>query len=508
MAKDLSSLSETDLEHLAEGRFEQMSEAGLTAYNEAPEDVAREEPTGVIAELDKKANALKERGWENLSPSERLGLMAMKFPKQFAKTALGVTEMAPAALARAIPVAIGHRAGEWSRVPGMPQLLGGVGGVVGEAGASLYEGSPITAGNLAGAAAAGAIKPRYSKGVAGAVKEAGRQGVENVAISELESVVDTGELERPSAKAFAAGNAAAVVQGSLDRGKNARRIDVKRADEQQAFETVGKSARAGYPITPREATPTAFERATNAAMRRDVGLPETTKLNHATLEVHLNKLYQPYREAAAISPEAQFSLAGMVEARAESRRLNKAYKASQGNRPDLLDEAEQMDEIASSFENDLLKQTRDAGRHGLAEKIITNRVLAAKTHLAMRALNNSRGVIDAAEYGRVSAKNPKLLTGDAKLIADTYNANQAREFEMGNLLSRPVTIARAVLNATEHSPFGQAFSRNVPSWHRYPDLKAASASLLTKQTGRDEPFKQDAKAASEQVKDFLKKQGR
>jgi hypothetical protein len=164
-----------------------------------------------------------------------------------------------------------------------------------------------------------------------------------------------------------------------------------------------------------------------------------------------------------------------------------------------LEEADGYDDLARGFETDLINTVRAAGRDNLAEQIITNRRLAAKTHIAMRANNSARGVVEADEYGRVSRKNPRLLDGDAKLIADTYNARQQQEFHLGTMLSRPVMLAEKGAGALERTRFGQMLSRNTPSWHEYPDLKSAASSFLINREGREEPLPIKPKSPKERV---------
>ena len=499
--KDLSALSDEDVELLSKGKFEKMSEDGLNAYNDAPdyEDPVTVKEDGMFPEIDAKLEAFKKRGWENLSPAERLGVYAMTIPKYGVEGLVKIFKGSPGMVMRSAPVIIGQKIGEASRVPGAPNALGAVGGVLGEIAADLYEGEDVTAGKLSGALLAGAVRGKNVVGLKSTTNEAVRQGAANVVADEAQTLVDTGEIKRPSAEAFGMGALAVGGQKALDTGARAERIAVRKADDIKAYKTVQTSAEHGFPITPRVATPSKFERATNAAVRRDLNLPSTARLGDRTYQIYLNELHAPHRQAAKLSPEAAFALSGMQEARAEARRLHKAYKASQGNRPDLLTEAEEMGKLSDAFENDLVKITRNAGKVELSEQIIASRPLAAKTYLAMRATNNARGVVNAKEYGKEGARNPRLLTGEAKVIADTFNAKQAREFQIGNLLSRPVTISMAVLDAIEHTKAGQSFSKNIPSWHQYPDIPADMTRFAIAREGRD--------AETPNIQDILKRFG-
>jgi len=497
--RDFSKVSDADLELLAQGKYESLSEEGARLIAEAPEtpeappEEERSKTGTLLDNIQARRQELKQRGWENLSPSERLAAMALTLPGKMAEEITGMKDIKKASagmVMRAAPVAIGQKIGEFTRIPGAPSVLGGLAAVGGEIAADSYEGQPITAGKLLSALGSGAVRGRSVRSLGATAKEAGRQGAINTGLDEVQAVVDEGELKAPSATAFTLGAAGVGAQRVLDRGGRAERMAVKKADEFTAYETVGKSAEKGFPIFPREAVPNQFERATNALVRSDLGLPENAKLTDATYSSHIAKLTEPHRAAARLSNDAELALTGMQEARAEARIKHKQYKASMGNRPDLLDEAEKFDEIAKSFETDLINETRKLGKHDIAEAIIKNRPTLSKTYLAMKATNYSRGVADARVYGDELRKNPKKLTGDAKVIGDTYNSRQNKEFHMKNMLSRPVTVTQTIFNAAEHTPAIQAFSKNKPSFHQYPDLSADAARFVLGREGRsDAPAK-------------------
>lgn len=510
--KDLSGVPLEDLILIQQGKFDKLSVAGAEAYNNAPEV---DDAPAAKGSLEEKKDALKARGWENLSPGERLALMAMSAPGKMVEETLGVKDIKNAAagiIMRAAPVAIGQKLGELTRIPAAANVLGGIGGVVGEVAADLYEGQKPTAGNLLTAFGSGAVRGRHVNSVGATAKEAGRQGAINVGLDEVQSVVDEGELKAPSAAAFGTGAASVGAQRLMDTGKTAQKTAIKKADESRAYETIEKAGApiAGtdlgrYPVFPREAVPTQFERATNARVRADIGLSPTTKLTEAAYAVHINKLTEPHRLAAKLSPEANLALTGMQDARNEARKVYAQFRASQGMRPDLQDEADRLMELANSFETGLINETRKLGKHALAENIIENRPLLSKTYLARKATNLSRGVADAKTYGDELKKSPGKLTGEAKIIGDTYNANQEKEFQMKNMLSRPVTIAQTVQSAVEHTETAQKFSRNKPSWHQYPDLSADAARFVTAREGRKDAPKEirSAPTVTERVKKYL-----
>ena len=64
------------------------------------------------------------------------------------------------------------------------------------------------------------------------------------------------------------------------------------------------------------------------------------------------------------------------------------------------------------------------------------------------------------------------------------------------------------VNATEHSPIGQAFSTNRPSFHEYPDFAANLARMETMRQGREpnqdpNAVNLDFQAPTKGVKQFI-----
>jgi len=226
--RDFSKVSDADLELLAQGKYEALSEEGARMIAEAPEFEPEAPPneerskTGTLLDnIQARRQELKGRGWENLSPSERLAAMALTLPGKMAEEITGMKDIGKASAGiaiRAVPVAIGQKVGEFTRIPGMAHALGGLAAVGGEIAADSYEGQPITAGKLLSALGAGAVRGRSVKTLGATAKEAGRQGALNVGLDEVQTVVDEGELKSPSATAFTLGAAGVGAQRMLDKG--------------------------------------------------------------------------------------------------------------------------------------------------------------------------------------------------------------------------------------------------------------------------------------------------
>lgn len=448
-------------------------------------------PAQVMSKMERESAALLSRGWENLTPSERLELMGLSLPQQALKTVLGIEDIRGGITRQAArtvtPIAM-QRVGEAMRVPGAPQAMGFVGGVAGEAMAS---GGEASAGRLLQAGIQGATLGRSMAGAKAPVvaKEAARLAGVNTAASAAQQIVDEATIDptKLAGEAFA-GAAGAVTGKAFDSGKAARRVALEQADNEVVNSVIAKSMEKGYKVLPQAARPDKFEQATNALVRSDIGLPATAPLSEKTIQSHFKKLWSVYDEAAKISPTAEANLTGMKASRLEAKKLwtrykNEAERLGQGN-PEILAAAKEYDALAEVFENDLINEATQAGKGDVARKLIETRPKLAKTYLAERAINFSRGVADAKVYGQ-ALENGVRLDGDARVIADAYNANLAKEEAVGSLLSRAFTIGKIAKRAVELSEPGQAYIAAGPLYTQYPDISADIARLAAMQQGKN-----------------------
>lgn len=445
-------------------------------------------PGKVLDAINQDYTALQNRGWQNLSPEERATAMAMAIPAQVKRFISSATEAAPGVAMRAVPPVVGQKIGEATRIPGGRQIGGALAGIGGEVAASRYDGQPITAGRLFSAGITGATsgKPMAGRPASAVIDEGTRLGLINTAAVAGEGIIDEATIDVGKlGKAFVGGQAAAVAEKALDRGKSAKRTAIREADNRVVDDTIQASTDAGYPIHDRAARPDKYERITNRLVRKDIGVPETAPLSQETLNKRIAELNEVYEEAASLSPHAAANLKGYTDARANAKKLWRQYDISQDSgkpRPELADAARAFDNTASQYEQALMAEASEAGRNDLFLKLMETRPKLAKVHLADRALNPSRGVINSKVYGD-ALKRGARLTGEAKIIADTFNANLMKERQIGTLLSRELTISKWLLNRTEESALGQSFLSARPNYLQSPDISADIARMAAMQAG-------------------------
>lgn len=447
-------------------------------------------PAQLMAKMERDSAQLLSKGWENLTPKERGELMALQVPAKALKSILGIDwrEGLTEQTARIATPMAGQRVGEATRLPGGRQIGGFAGGVAGE---YIATGGDASAGQLLQAGIQGATSGRSmaGAGVSEVANEAKRLAAINTSASAAQQIVDEASIDPVKLGAQAiAGGAGAIAGRALDSGATARKAAIEQADNAVVNSVIARAKERGYKVLPEAARPDRFEVATNSLVRADIGLPPTAPLSEETFSRHFKKLWDVYDEAAKISPVAEANLAGMKSARLEAKKLWKKYnqeseRLGQSN-PELLAAAKEYDALADVFENDLINEATAAGKKKIAQKLIETRPLLAKTYLAERSVNFSRGVADAKVYGQ-ALENGFKLTGDARTIADAFNANLQKEQAVGSLLSRAFTIGKIAKRAVELSDVGQAYIAAGPAYVQYPDISADIARLAAMQQGRN-----------------------
>lgn len=147
---------------------------------------------------------------------------------------------------------------------------------------------------------------------------------------------------------------------------------------------------------------------TNRIAAREAGLPENTAISLEALERRQNVLSAPYREVAAIDPEAARALQTLRETRADATNYFRHYDRSAD--PRSLQEARRLRAEANRLEQYLEDVATNAGRPNLVNEIREARRDLAKTYDIERALNVADGNVSAPVLGRaVDAGRP--LTG-------------------------------------------------------------------------------------------------
>ena len=423
-------------------------------------------------------------------------------------TPWGVSQIPKSALARMASIAaegggpaIGQSLGS-ATGPAAPVAVPAGGFVFGMGGDALAQAvemsqdpnQKFSGGRMLGAGVAGMI-PGASLAKAGAkqlAKEAGKQVVANLAAKTVETAVDEGRVPTlGEAEMSTVGSVAGVGLGKvLDKGVGAIRQAIREADNKVADEAIQAAVRGGYkPDLHQVATarPNDMERVTNSLVRRDIGLKPTDALTEANIQQRITDLQKPYEEVAKISSTAADALKEYKDARATAKRMWKAYDASANSgapKPELLDAAKKWDTDSMFWENMLQQEAAASGKKKLVDDLIAVRPSLAKAYLADRAINYSRGVAEAKVYGAALAKGYPL-DKEAKLIADTYNANLMKDSPTGSLLSRPLTLAKMGANRLSRTGPGQALVTAQPNYTPQPDFQSQAARLAAMSQGRN-----------------------
>ena len=402
--------------------------------------------------------------------------------------------------ARAAGPAMGQALGAYTGIaaPIMVPALGAAGGVIGEYAGSKAEGTNSSLGDYLAAAGYGAIPGASMARATGKqmAKEAGKFAAAGAAAETARLIGDDQPIWQKDAKQVAkqialgaAGGAASPYIGKiLESGANADLMAIERANNFIAERTIAKANQEvgeglGYKVIPSQALPNEMEKVTNNLVRRDIGLHKEAPISEVAINSRINELNQPFKEASELGGAAASAYKDMQTARSEAKKQWNAYLlgANAGNpNPALQESYHTFKELATIYEQQLANEATKVGRPDLAKSIFENRILLAKAHLADEAANYSRGVIDPKVYGARLAKG-KEITGDAKKIADTYNANLTKEQATGSLLSRTLTLAKIALGEAEKTSLGQYILMNRPSYTASPDAMGAMARFAAMQ---------------------------
>ena len=142
------------------------------------------------------------------------------------------------------------------------------------------------------------------------------------------------------------------------------------------------------------------QQVTNTLARKELGLPKNTPLSVRTLDTLRNRLAAPYREVAAISPQAKTALEQLKQARFDANAHFKHYDVSAD--PASLAKARDFDNQAKALELSLEAFAKAAGKPQLIPELRQARVEIAKTFTVERALNVGSGDVSAATVGRMA----------------------------------------------------------------------------------------------------------
>jgi hypothetical protein len=148
---------------------------------------------------------------------------------------------------------------------------------------------------------------------------------------------------------------------------------------------------------------------TDAIARREVGLPDNAPLKAETLEARRSELAQPYRDLAAVSPNASYFLRELRDARQKASGYWAEYERNAT--VSALENYKKLSAKAEAMETKLEGEARSAGRPDLVQSMREARTAIAKTWNVQNSLNLGDGHVDAQAMGRQLDNGAKLSGG-------------------------------------------------------------------------------------------------
>lgn len=152
----------------------------------------------------------------------------------------------------------------------------------------------------------------------------------------------------------------------------------------------------------------------NQLGNRAIGLPDEAALTEARIEAVRDHAAGPYKDVAALSPNASTALEMLKQARHDANTYYKHYARSAD--PESLKKAQQSSSDANTLEGMIAQEAQAAGRTDLVQSLPEARTKIAKTYDVERALNLGDGNISAPTIGRsldksgVKGKTDELST--------------------------------------------------------------------------------------------------
>lgn len=217
-----------------------------------------------------------------------------------------------------------------------------------------------------------------------------------------------GAVQRAETEAAGKASAASERNATLDAARAEGYRVPPSASGAGGFATNRAESLAGKAATQQEAS-VRNQAVTDKIGRREAGLNENEPISRRTLEEARERLSEPYREVAAVSPDA----AGALEVLKEVRRdASDAWaKYARDPSPSVRKEAQALTKEAAQWESFIDAEAVKAGRPDLLPKLRQARQNIAKNHDVEKALNIGTGSLDATVWGRMLDKKRPLSGG-------------------------------------------------------------------------------------------------
>lgn len=145
---------------------------------------------------------------------------------------------------------------------------------------------------------------------------------------------------------------------------------------------------------------------TNQLARKAIGLADDAPLNEATLTALRDTAAEPYRQVAALSPQAAKKLEALKQTRADATGFHRFYDRSAD--PSALKQARFMDAKAADLETQIERMAEKAGKPDLVGELRKARKLIAKSYTVERAVKEGTGNVDAAIISKALNKGVPL----------------------------------------------------------------------------------------------------
>ncbi len=280
-------------------------------------------------------------------------------------------------------------------------------------------------------------------GAAALAREVGKQTAGNVGALATETMVDEGRLPTIGEAGLAAGTGAvgAAAYRVSARETKALAEETRKAQRSYRDQLMRTAQEVGFMFDPVKSNPTlatrvasktgypaefyreaaeANQEVTNRLVRRELGLPDNADLgNPMTLANEVVKAKQPYQQVASVSPLAKTALERWQMARQEARDYWQDYSRNAGVKEKKA--ALAAEQKVQTAERVLAREAQKAGKPGLVAELQDAKVRLAKLHQVELAMHKVTGDVDAKVLARVYDSNPKMFTGNLKLIAEVAN---------------------------------------------------------------------------------------
>jgi len=322
--------------------------------------------------------------------------------------------------------------------------IGGLSSIGGEYLGNKIAGEESTPGGLAAAGVLGATPLRAlgSEGFSGIAREAGKLGLAGLGANVVQTGIDEQRLPTGAEALSSAGLSAlgAPMGRALELNKvispfvraNNEAVELKTIQNSVRDQTLADARAAGYVVPPSKINPSAInnlvesfagkaatgqeaairnQEITNALAKKAIGAPVDAPLTEQVLKDVRAEASLPYKEIAAISPQAAKDLEKLKDVRWDAKDYWKSYERSA--QPSDRKMAVKLDAQADQLENFIEAQAKRSGQPGLVSALRKARVQIAKSYEVEKALNLGDANVSAPTLARSIGK----LTDELDTIA-------------------------------------------------------------------------------------------